>query len=133
MLATIQNTERQAIEEFLYAETRCLDEKDWDGWLAHYSKDVVFWMPAWDDDDKTVEDPQVPLRIGESAHATPEIQKGKNPILFDWGLLFGTLVPTPRVLAFQKKVRRTKVLRERESLPKTKKHKREKEKGPATG
>ncbi len=58
MLATIQNVDRQAIEEFLYAEARCLDEKDWDGWLAHYTKDAVFWMPAWDDDDKIVEDPQ---------------------------------------------------------------------------
>jgi 3-phenylpropionate/cinnamic acid dioxygenase small subunit len=58
MLATIQNIDRQTIEEFLYAEARCLDEKDWDGWLAHYTKDAVFWMPAWDDDDKIVEDPQ---------------------------------------------------------------------------
>src|ERR1700686_34537 len=58
MLATIQNLDRQTIEDFLYAEARCLDEKDWDGWLAHYTKDAVFWMPAWDDDDKIVEDPQ---------------------------------------------------------------------------
>src|SRR4030088_686763 len=58
MLATIQNLDRQTIEDFLYAEARCLDEKDWDGWLSHYSKDAVFWMPAWDDDDKIVEDPQ---------------------------------------------------------------------------
>ena len=48
---------RQAIEEFLYYEARCLDDKDWDGWLALYARNAVFWMPSWDDDDTLVEDP----------------------------------------------------------------------------
>lgn len=59
MLATVQKTiDRRTIEEFLYREARCLDDKDWDGWLAHYATNTVFWMPAWDDDDTLVEDPQ---------------------------------------------------------------------------
>ena len=49
---------RQAFEEFLYKEARCLDDKDWDGWLALYARNAVFWMPSWDDDDTLVEDPQ---------------------------------------------------------------------------
>ncbi|OYU47844.1 MAG: benzoate 1,2-dioxygenase small subunit [Rhizobiales bacterium PAR1] len=43
---------------FLYAEARCLDDRDWDGWLAHYAPNATFHMPAWDDDDLLTEDPQ---------------------------------------------------------------------------
>jgi benzoate/toluate 1,2-dioxygenase beta subunit len=43
---------------FLYREARYLDDRAWDEWLACYEPDVVFWMPAWDDDDMLVEDPQ---------------------------------------------------------------------------
>jgi benzoate/toluate 1,2-dioxygenase subunit beta len=48
----------QEVEAFLYAEARCLDDKDWDGWLAHYADTATFHMPAWDDDDRLTEDPQ---------------------------------------------------------------------------
>src|SRR5690242_2745643 len=48
----------ETVTQFLYREARCLDDKDWDGWLAHYAPDVEFWMPSWDDDDKLTEDPQ---------------------------------------------------------------------------
>lgn len=48
----------QDVEAFLYSEARCLDDKDWDGWLAHYAENVTFHMPAWDDDDRLTEDPQ---------------------------------------------------------------------------
>jgi benzoate/toluate 1,2-dioxygenase beta subunit len=46
------------ISAFLYREARLLDDRQWDDWLALYSPEVVYWMPAWDDDDKLVEDPQ---------------------------------------------------------------------------
>jgi benzoate/toluate 1,2-dioxygenase beta subunit len=48
----------QQIADFLYREARLLDDRAWDEWLACYSPKVVFWMPAWDDDDQLVEDPQ---------------------------------------------------------------------------
>jgi benzoate/toluate 1,2-dioxygenase beta subunit len=48
----------EAVTQFLYHEARCLDDRDWDGWLAHYAPDVEFWMPSWDDDDRLTEDPQ---------------------------------------------------------------------------
>jgi len=54
---------RDAIEAFLYKEARCLDDRDWDGWLAHYAKDAVFWMPAWDDDDELTQDPQKEISL----------------------------------------------------------------------
>lgn len=51
------------VEAFLYAEARCLDDKDWDGWLAHYAPQATFHMPAWDDDDLLTEDPQTEISL----------------------------------------------------------------------
>jgi benzoate/toluate 1,2-dioxygenase subunit beta len=51
------------VTQFLYREARYLDDRDWDSWLALYSPDVEFWMPAWDDDDKLIEDPQKEISL----------------------------------------------------------------------
>lgn len=55
MTGTLTRTE---VEAFLYREARLLDDRQWDEWLALYSPNVDYWMPAWDDDDQLVEDPQ---------------------------------------------------------------------------
>jgi benzoate/toluate 1,2-dioxygenase subunit beta len=46
------------VEQFLYAEARMLDDRDFEGWLECYALDAEFWMPAWDDDDTLITDPQ---------------------------------------------------------------------------
>ena len=51
------------VTQFLYREARFLDDKEWDSWLALYHPDVEFWMPAWDDDDKLVENPQTEVSL----------------------------------------------------------------------
>jgi benzoate/toluate 1,2-dioxygenase beta subunit len=48
----------EQISAFLYREARLLDDRQWDEWLSLYSPHAVYWMPAWDDDDQLVEDPQ---------------------------------------------------------------------------
>ena len=48
----------QQVAAFLYREARLLDDRQWDEWLSLYHPEAVFWMPAWDDDNKLVEDPQ---------------------------------------------------------------------------
>jgi benzoate/toluate 1,2-dioxygenase beta subunit len=48
---------QQAVD-FLYREARLLDDRQWDEWLACYSPKAVYWMPAWGDDDRIVENPQ---------------------------------------------------------------------------
>ncbi len=58
----MQLTLEQA-QQFLYREARFLDDKEWDGWLAMYASDAEFWMPAWDDDDKLVENPQTEISL----------------------------------------------------------------------
>jgi benzoate/toluate 1,2-dioxygenase beta subunit len=48
----------QQIADFLHREARLLDDRNWDEWLNCYSPKAIFWMPAWDDDDRLGEDPQ---------------------------------------------------------------------------
>lgn len=53
----------EQLQAFLYREARCLDDRDWDGWLACYHPDVEYWMPAWDDDDELTRDPQSEISL----------------------------------------------------------------------
>lgn len=53
----------EQVQGFLYAEARALDDRDWDAWLAHYSPDVEFWMPAWKEDDTLTTDPQSQISL----------------------------------------------------------------------
>ena len=46
------------VEQFLYHEARYLDDREFDKWLECYAPDSEFWMPAWDDDDTLVTDPE---------------------------------------------------------------------------
>ena len=46
------------VTAFLYREARLLDDRAWEEWLQCYAPDAVYWMPAWDDDDTLVDDPQ---------------------------------------------------------------------------
>jgi benzoate/toluate 1,2-dioxygenase beta subunit len=53
----------EEIQNLLYREARALDDRQWDEWLAFYAPEAVFWMPAWDDDDVLVEDPQTEISL----------------------------------------------------------------------
>ena len=53
----------EAVRQFLFAEARALDDKDWDSWLACYAPDAEFWMPSWDDDETLVSDPQTEISL----------------------------------------------------------------------
>lgn len=46
------------IQAFIHREARLLDDRQWDEWLQCYHEEVVYWMPAWDDEDQLTEDPQ---------------------------------------------------------------------------
>ena len=48
----------EAIQSFVFQESRALDERRWVDWLEFYAEDVEFWMPSWDDDDTLTSDPQ---------------------------------------------------------------------------
>lgn len=48
---------------FLYREARLLDDREWDEWLACYSQNVEYWMPAWTDDDAPSSDPATEISL----------------------------------------------------------------------
>ena len=43
--------------EFLYREAWCLDNKQWDDWLALYADDAVYWAPAMVGDEGWTDNP----------------------------------------------------------------------------
>jgi benzoate/toluate 1,2-dioxygenase beta subunit len=57
-LVPVGKFDLEQIRSFLFREARLLDDRQWDEWIKLYSPDASFWMPAWDDDDRLVEDPQ---------------------------------------------------------------------------
>lgn len=57
------NLTHEQIAAFLYREARLLDDRDFDAWLQCYSPKAEFWMPAWDDDDSLVENPQTEISL----------------------------------------------------------------------
>ncbi|AJC46079.1 MULTISPECIES: benzoate 1,2-dioxygenase small subunit [Xanthomonas] len=57
------STDYQTICAFLYREARLLDDRQWDEWLTLYAEDAVYWMPAWDDDDRLTDDPQSQISL----------------------------------------------------------------------
>lgn len=75
--------------ELVHREARLLDEQRWDDWLALYTEDCEYWMPAWKADGTLTGNPQtelshiyyanragledrvVRIRSGKSAASTP--------------------------------------------------------------
>ncbi len=49
--------------QVLYREALYLDRGEYDAWLALYTADCLFWMPAWRDDGKQTDDPDSELSL----------------------------------------------------------------------
>lgn len=58
----------EQVRDFLYAEARFLDDKQWDEWIECYAKTAEFWVPSWDDDGTLVTDPQSEISLMYYAH-----------------------------------------------------------------
>ena len=58
--ATITRTE---VEDFLYRESRLLDDRRFEEWIECYRADAEFWMPAWDDAGELTENPQSEISL----------------------------------------------------------------------
>ena len=75
--------------DLVHREARYLDEQRWDDWLALYTEDCEYWMPAWKADGTLTTNPRselshiyyasrvgledriVRIRSGKSAASTP--------------------------------------------------------------
>lgn len=49
--------------DLLYQEAACLDERRWTEWLALYTEDAEFWVPAWDEDGQLTTDHESQLSL----------------------------------------------------------------------
>ena len=78
--------------ELVHREARHLDEQRWDDWLALYTEDCEYWMPAWKGDGAPTANPQSELsHIYYASRAGLEdrvvrIRSGRSP----------ASTPTPR-------------------------------------
>lgn len=60
MAKTLSLDEASAL---LYADGSLLDERRWEDWLALYTEDAEYWVPAWKSDGQTTSDPQSELSM----------------------------------------------------------------------
>lgn len=52
-----------AAAQVIYAEGLALDERRWDDWLALYTEDAAYWVPAWKSETETTSDPDSELSL----------------------------------------------------------------------
>lgn len=55
------NSTTWEVTQLLAREALYLDERRWDDWLALYTDDCLFWMPAWIEEDQLGTDPDTQL------------------------------------------------------------------------
>ena len=78
-----------SVSDLLYREGAYLDERRWDDWLALFTEDCEYWLPAWVGEHELTQDPKtevsliyydrrsrledriVRIRSGTSAASTP--------------------------------------------------------------
>ncbi len=51
------------VSDLINRESKYLDQRRWDDWLALYSDDAVFWAPSWSAEDTLIEDPKTSLNL----------------------------------------------------------------------
>ncbi len=49
--------------ELVYREAMLLDRRRWDEWIALYTEDAVYWVPAWASEEETTDDPDSQLNL----------------------------------------------------------------------
>ena len=54
---------RGEAEDLLYREALYLDRRQWDEWLALYTEDCTYWMPAWANETTPTADPDAELSL----------------------------------------------------------------------
>ena len=75
-----------AVERFLYRQAEMLDEKRWDDWLALFTEDGLYWMPAEEDQEDGEGVPNIfwenldmmKMRIRRNSHPRAHSQAPQN-------------------------------------------------------
>jgi 3-phenylpropionate/cinnamic acid dioxygenase small subunit len=51
------------VSDLLYREAAALDEQRWDDWLALFTEDCEYWLPAWKGEHALVADPKTEVSM----------------------------------------------------------------------
>jgi len=51
------------VTDLVYREAMLLDRRRWEDWLALYTEDAVYWVPAWASEEETTNDPNTQLNL----------------------------------------------------------------------
>jgi 3-phenylpropionate/cinnamic acid dioxygenase small subunit len=54
---------RAQIEDFIALEVDHIDRRRWKDWIALFTEDAVYWVPAWRNEDTLVENPKLELNL----------------------------------------------------------------------
>lgn len=54
---------RGEAEDFLYSEAALLDQRRWAEWVALFTEDCLYWVPAWRNEAEPTTDPQRELSL----------------------------------------------------------------------
>lgn len=51
------------VANLISREAMLLDRHRWDEWLALFTPDAVYWVPAWKSEEETTDDPETQLNL----------------------------------------------------------------------
>ena len=51
------------VTRLVYREAMLLDRRRWDDWIAMFTEDAVYWVPAWKNEEETTDDPDGQLNL----------------------------------------------------------------------
>ena len=51
------------VTRLVYREAMLLDRRRWDDWIAMFTEDAVYWVPAWKSEEETTNDPDGQLNL----------------------------------------------------------------------
>ena len=62
-MSTLDLQLRHEAQEVLHREAMYLDAQRWDDWLALFTEDASFWLPAWTDEHRLSASPEQELSL----------------------------------------------------------------------
>ncbi len=60
---TAENDLHGEVTRLVYREAMLLDRRRWDDWIAMFTEDAVYWVPAWKSEEETTDDPDTQLNL----------------------------------------------------------------------
>jgi 3-phenylpropionate/cinnamic acid dioxygenase small subunit len=51
------------VADLIYLEAACLDQRRWDDWVALFTEDAEYWIPAWDTEYEVTTDPNAEMSL----------------------------------------------------------------------